>query len=90
MRRTGLIGLLISGLIGGSVAVAAVVVGAVLDIPGYSPRTGYWGLHALDGVLYAMGDDTAAFVTLGFFAFAQGAVLLGVPLWLLFRRKPKR
>ncbi len=65
------------------------VVGAVFDIPGFSPRSGYWGLHALDSMLHSMGDDGAAFTTLCLFAFSEGALLLGIPLWILGARKPK-
>ena len=90
MRRSGLVPIVLAGGIGGSLAVAAVVAGALLDIPGFSPRTGYGGLHALDSLLYAMSDDTAAFVTLSLFAFAEGALFLGFPLWIfLTRKKPK-
>ena len=48
----------VSGLAGESAGAAAVVAGTALEVPGFGPRTGFRGSHALDSMLYAIGHDT--------------------------------
>ena len=45
---------------GGILGIAVVLAGSAFQVPGFSPRSGYWGTHWLDGFLYGVGSDTVA------------------------------
>ena len=62
---------------GGVPGVAAVLADAAFQVPGFSPRSGYWGTHWLDGFLYGVGSDTVALTVICGIWFVLGAVIGG-------------
>jgi hypothetical protein len=62
---------------GGVLGAAGVVAGAVFDVPGFSPRSGYWGTHWIDSFLYSVGSDTVTLIVVCVIWFVLGAMIAG-------------
>jgi hypothetical protein len=62
---------------GGILGIAVVLAGSAFQVPGFSPRSGYWGTHWLDGFLYGIGSDTVALTVICGIWFVLGAVIGG-------------
>ena len=81
---------LLAGIEGGLVGVAAVLLGTVLEIPGFSLSAGYWGTQFLSSLLYGLGSDAGALRVVCFFWFWYAAIpsfLLG---WAIARKVHSR
>ena len=75
---------LIVAPIGGFLCAIAVLVGNELGIPGFSGRTGFWGTNSLNSMLYSMGSDTAAIMTVCAVWFVYGTFIAFIITITLF------
>jgi hypothetical protein len=62
------------GLAGGLLGVVAVMLGAVLEVPGFCPHDGYVGTEYLSSFLYALGNDLIALIIVSAIWFVYMAI----------------
>ena len=84
MRSPGCFGGFLAGIVGGLFGVGAVLVGTVLEIPGFSLPRGHWGTQFLSSVLYQIGSDATGITIVCCFWFMYGALSFGVTGWAIF------
>lgn len=62
---------------GGILAIAVVLAGSAFQVPGFSPRSGYWGTYWLGSFLYGIGSYSVALTVVCVIWFVLGAVIGG-------------